>query len=137
MGEFRELTADLPDDWPVQLAVGENDAFTYHEADASADLTNRRVVITGDPVNQPAGSRPRAGILTALTLTARQEGNGLLVSLKSEGDFSDEMIDRRFYSIADVPPADLPPGDFWAVILGQVAGFLVPEPDDDDGADHG
>jgi hypothetical protein len=47
MGEFRELTADLPDDWPMQLAVGENDVFAYHEADASVDLTNRCVVISG------------------------------------------------------------------------------------------
>jgi hypothetical protein len=48
MGEFRELTADLPADWPVQLAVAEADGFTFHEADASVDMTNRCVVISGD-----------------------------------------------------------------------------------------
>jgi hypothetical protein len=50
MGEFRELTADVPDDQPIQLSLaGAADGeFTFHDADASVDLTNRRVVISRD-----------------------------------------------------------------------------------------
>lgn len=49
MGELRELTADVPDGWPVQLAVRHGaDDFTFAETDASVDLTNRVVVISDD-----------------------------------------------------------------------------------------
>jgi hypothetical protein len=49
MGEFRELTADIPDDWPVKwvMRTGEND-FTHHPADASVDQANRCVEIIHD-----------------------------------------------------------------------------------------
>ena len=49
MGEFRELTADVPDGWPILLEVrrGDND-FTFAETDASVDLVNREVVISDD-----------------------------------------------------------------------------------------
>ena len=49
MGEFRELTAEVPDDWPILLQVrhGDND-FTDAPADASVDLTNRAVEILDD-----------------------------------------------------------------------------------------
>ena len=49
MGEFRELTEDVPDEWPVELAVRHgDDDFTVAQTDASVDLTNRVVVISDD-----------------------------------------------------------------------------------------
>lgn len=59
-----------------------------------------------------------------LTVTARLEGRGLLISLKSEGDFSGETIDRRFYSIPHLPPAGLDPALFWATVLDGISGLL-------------
>lgn len=66
-----------------------------------------------------------------ITITARSEGHGLLVSLRTAGDFSGEMVDRRFYSIDQAPPSGLEPADFWAPILGHIARFLASgDPDD-------
>jgi hypothetical protein len=67
-----------------------------------------------------------------ITITARSEGPGLLVSMRTEGDFSNEMFARRFYSIDQAPPSDLDPADFWAAILGHIAGFLASDDDSDD-----
>lgn len=61
----------------------------------------------------------------SITVTARGEGDGLLVSLQADGDFSDEMMSRRFYSIADVPPDNLTSAEFWGPVLEQVAWFLT------------
>ena len=49
MGEFRELTANVPDEWPIFLQVrhGDND-FTFAPTDASVDITNRTVDIADD-----------------------------------------------------------------------------------------
>jgi hypothetical protein len=49
MGEFRKLTADVPDDWPVQYVVrcGDND-FHFYPADAIVDHTSRAVEISDD-----------------------------------------------------------------------------------------
>lgn len=69
-------------------------------------------------------------IAATLTVTARLEGHGLLVSLKTEGDFAAEAVDRRFYSIAELPPADLDPAQFWATILGGISGLLGASDDD-------
>lgn len=52
-------------------------------------------------------------MVATLTLTAdSHDGPGLLVSLKSEGDFASEAIDRRFYSLDGQPPAGIPPAAF-------------------------
>jgi hypothetical protein len=50
MGEFRELTADVPDDWPIQLSIAgdEDGEFTFHDADATVALTNGCVEISRD-----------------------------------------------------------------------------------------
>ena len=49
MREFRELTADVPGDWPLVwvMRTGDSD-FTHHEADASVDLTNHTVDVIHD-----------------------------------------------------------------------------------------
>ena len=49
MGEFRELTADVPDDWPILLVSrhGDHD-FTSAHTDAAIDLTGRAVEILDD-----------------------------------------------------------------------------------------
>lgn len=60
----------------------------------------------------------------SITITVYSEFRGLLVSMQTEGDFSDEMMSRRFYSIADVPPPELTSAEFWGPILGQISGFL-------------
>lgn len=63
---------------------------------------------------------------------AEVEGTpGLLASLKTEGAFAAEVIDRRFYSIAEQPPADLPPQLFWATLLGLIGRFLEQDPGDE------
>lgn len=47
MGEFRELTGDLPDDWPmVHVTRIADNEFSYAEADASVDESNRQVLIS-------------------------------------------------------------------------------------------
>lgn len=72
-----------------------------------------------------ASDQPRADILAELTLSVKSgEPAGLLVSLTTNGDFADEAIDRRFFSVATTPPDDLPPHFFWASILEGVARFL-------------
>jgi hypothetical protein len=68
-----------------------------------------------------------------ITITAHQEGAGLLVSLETDGDFSSETINRRFYSIPQLPPDDTEAAEFWSPILASIAGFLAP---DDDEADY-
>ncbi len=46
MGEFRELTADVPDDWPMIYVVRTPpDDFEFYPADASVDGANRTVDI--------------------------------------------------------------------------------------------
>jgi hypothetical protein len=59
-----------------------------------------------------------------LRITAEQVNSGILVSLRATGDYADEMIDRRFYSISDLPPAGLEPRLFWAPLLEQIGGVL-------------
>lgn len=62
---------------------------------------------------------------TGIKITVISDDNEtMLVSLATEGDFSDEMIDRRFYSIPEMPPPDLPPRHFWGSLLGSIAPFL-------------
>ena len=46
LDEFRELTADLPGDYPVVYVLQAGGGFSAHPADASVDLTNHRVDIT-------------------------------------------------------------------------------------------
>lgn len=49
----------------------------------------------------------------------------IMTSLKSSGDYSGEVIDNRFYFGPTMPPADLPPEQFWAAVLGGAAGHLA------------
>ena len=74
--------------------------------------------MTGEPVG--------AGFNAVLTITVKAvPGAGLMASLISDGDMSDAYIDRRFYSIPEYPPADLPPYVFWGSLLvsmGQLMG---------------
>lgn len=64
---------------------------------------------------------------TEIKITARAEGNGLFISLSTSGDFSSAGIDRRFYSVPELPPDDLPPEDFWAPVLAEISRFLASE----------
>lgn len=50
---------------------------------------------------------------------------GILISMATGGDFADESVDRRFYSITDTPPASLPAVEFWGVILREISGHLI------------
>lgn len=61
----------------------------------------------------------------SITVTATTEGDGLLVSLQADGDFADEAISRRFYSITDMPPGGLTAAGFWAPILKSIGSFLA------------
>lgn len=61
-----------------------------------------------------------------LTITVAEVGGtpGLLASMSAEGDFADESMSRRFYSFAEMPPADLPPYQFWGTVCSTIGGFL-------------
>ena len=49
LGAFRELTADVPDEWPIFLQVRhEDNDFTLAPTDGSVDVTNRTVEILDD-----------------------------------------------------------------------------------------
>lgn len=45
MGEFRELTADIPDDWPLIHVQGEDDWFAFRPADASVNVGEHQVEV--------------------------------------------------------------------------------------------
>ena len=45
LGEFRELTGDLPDDWPVIYVLQVGGGFSAHSADASVNLTEHWVEV--------------------------------------------------------------------------------------------
>lgn len=62
MREFRELTSDVPDEWPLTLTVREGDDFTSAPADASVDLTGRCVEVANDAhVTRGATCTPWSG----------------------------------------------------------------------------
>jgi hypothetical protein len=88
--------------------------------------------VTAAPDGIPAAHTAAVpdSVEAVITVTARLEGRGLLVSLKSEGDFSSGTIDRRFYSIPSLPPADLDPAIFWASILGGISVYLSGDDED-------
>lgn len=72
-------------------------------------------------------AEPGAADFTAvLTITVKAvPGGGLMASLISDGAMSDPYIDRRFYSIPEYPPPELPPYVFWGSLLtsmGQLMG---------------
>lgn len=48
LGEFRQLTADLPDDWPMVYVLRVGGGFSAHPADANVDLTNHQVDVTAE-----------------------------------------------------------------------------------------
>lgn len=82
-----------------------------------------------------AEAQTQTPVNAEITIAARSEGHGLLVSLRTNGNFSGEVINRRFYSIDQAPPSDLDPADFWAPILGHIAGFLASDPNADEAYD--
>ena len=45
MGEFRKLTADVPDEWPMIHVQDWGDGFTCRPADASVNLTEHQVEV--------------------------------------------------------------------------------------------
>lgn len=65
------------------------------------------------------------GFTAVLTITVKEQpGGGLLASLISDGNMSDPFLDRRFYSMRELPPPDLPPYEFWGTVLSLIGGFL-------------
>ena len=48
MGEFRELTQRVPNDWPMFLVTQEDDQFVPAPIDASVYVTGQCVEITND-----------------------------------------------------------------------------------------
>lgn len=53
------------------------------------------------------------------------ETGQIMTSLATTGDYSGEVLDHRFYFGKEMPPEDLHPVEFWAAILGGVAGHLA------------
>lgn len=53
------------------------------------------------------------------------EHGGIMTSLAATGDMADEVFASKFYAGPTLPPPDLPPAEFWAAILGGVAGYLA------------
>lgn len=65
---------------------------------------------------------------TSITLTAKttSEGDtGFLVSLNTQGDQADVLLNRRFYSFAELPPEHVSHTQFWAGVLCYVAAYLA------------
>lgn len=60
-----------------------------------------------------------------MTVTAKQEGEGFLVSLATTGTYEDETLSRKFYSIPEMPPPGIEGRHFWGVILGDISKFLL------------
>lgn len=65
---------------------------------------------------------PGAAQIT-ITVTPQAAG-GALASLSTDGAFADEMVDRRFYSIGDMPPANVPPYAFWGTLLAHIGHLM-------------
>lgn len=59
-----------------------------------------------------------------LHVTVKWLRPGLFISLGSDGEFSDESFERRFYSIPEQPPDDITPLNFWGEILRSISYFL-------------
>jgi hypothetical protein len=59
-----------------------------------------------------------------ITVTDEMVSSGLMASLSTQGDFADESLDHRFYSIPEEPPGDLPPYRFWGALTTLIGGFL-------------
>lgn len=69
---------------------------------------------------------PEPGIFAELTITIKsQDAGGMMGSLSVDGMFADPTLERRFYFFNEVPPPDLPPQMFWAIVLGKIADFLA------------
>lgn len=57
IGEFRELTSDVPGDWPMLYTVLGGDDMALNPADATVDLTGRAVLIMDDSHVTRAGQQ--------------------------------------------------------------------------------
>lgn len=70
--------------------------------------------------------QPPGPVNVVITITVKgQPAGGLLASLATTGDFADESLSRRFYSIMASPPPELPATAFWGVLLREISGFLL------------
>ena len=73
-----------------------------------------------------SGGRTPETFAADLEVKVRMLDTGqIMTSLKSTGAYSGEVIDHRFYFGQHMPPEDLHPVEFWAAILGGVAGHLA------------
>lgn len=64
----------------------------------------------------------------SITITADLTKGGIFVSLATTGAYSDEAINRRFYSYPSKPPTWVGPAEFWANILPEIGKMLAPYP---------
>jgi len=72
-----------------------------------------------------AGDRVPEEFKAEMTLTVKgTPGGGILTALAASGDMSSELFSRLFYAGPELPPDDLDPVEFWAAILGSIAGYL-------------
>lgn len=73
--------------------------------------------------------------VASLHLAVNHTGTGMLVSLTSTGRFSGPSIDRRFYSIGQLPPDVMDPEEFWSPILAFIGRLMAGDIADRTGAD--
>lgn len=73
---------------------------------------------------------PEKGEETSITVTVKFDHNGMFISAATTGRYTVPDLDRRFWSTDALPPASLPPGEFWGPILADVGGFIGSHEDD-------
>lgn len=64
-------------------------------------------------------------IETSITVTVKQEGQGMFVSLNTEGDYADEALNHTFYAFPELPPPDITPSGFWGGLMMPLAHTLA------------
>lgn len=72
-------------------------------------------------------SDPAPGeVVATLTLSVlHTPSGGPLVSLKSDGLWSGDSVNHRYYSFGEMSPAELPPHIVWGHLLGIMGGMLT------------
>lgn len=80
-----------------------------------------------DPVR---AAPPDMGEETTITIKVKFDQHGMFISAATTGRYHDPSLERRFWSSDSLPPAQLPPGEFWGPILGDV-GMMIGRLDDD------
>ena len=58
-----------------------------------------------------------------ITVTPQAIG-GALASLRTDGVFADEMLERRLYSLDHMPPDDIPSYVFWGTLLAHIGQMM-------------